>query len=112
MPWAGVIKDVVTVAIILQLVSHIRRWNYYQREGVTGKRTCQNVRIDNSPSLETQAQEQESNPDPGSPQAAGPMDCGTARPHFFGIKPLQADAKNDGPCSETGQADEILHQVE
>ncbi|KAJ9074576.1 hypothetical protein DSO57_1005026 [Entomophthora muscae] len=36
------------------------------------------IRIDNSPPLETQAQEQESNPDPGSPRAAGPMDRRTA----------------------------------
>ncbi|KAJ9066552.1 hypothetical protein DSO57_1008489 [Entomophthora muscae] len=59
------------------------------------------VRIDNSPPLETQAQERESNPKPGFPWAAGPMDRGTACPHFSGVKPMQADAEDDGPPSET-----------
>ncbi|KAJ9057570.1 hypothetical protein DSO57_1021389 [Entomophthora muscae] len=59
------------------------------------------VRIDNSPPLEPQAQEQESNPEPGFPQAAGPMDRGTTRPHFSGVKPPQADGEDDGPPSET-----------
>ncbi|KAJ9088496.1 hypothetical protein DSO57_1022495 [Entomophthora muscae] len=31
----------------------------------------------------------------------GPMDCGTACPHFSGVKPPQADAEDDGPPSET-----------
>ncbi|KAJ9051180.1 hypothetical protein DSO57_1007021 [Entomophthora muscae] len=57
--------------------------------------------IDNSPPLETQAQERESNPEPGFPRAAGPMDCGTARPHFSGVEPPQADAEDDGSPSET-----------
>ncbi|KAJ9074652.1 hypothetical protein DSO57_1004109 [Entomophthora muscae] len=68
----------------------------------------QSDRIDNSPPLKPQAQEQELNPEPGSPQAAGPMDRGTACLHFSGIKPPQADAKNDDPCSETDQAKEII----
>ncbi|KAJ9070624.1 hypothetical protein DSO57_1006038 [Entomophthora muscae] len=59
------------------------------------------VRIENSPPLETQAQEQESNLEPGFPQATGPMDRRTARLHFSGVKPLQADAEDDGPPSET-----------
>ncbi|KAJ9080784.1 hypothetical protein DSO57_1021331 [Entomophthora muscae] len=66
------------------------------------------VRIDNSPPPKPQAQEQESNLEPGSPQAAGLMDCGTACPHFSGVKPLQADAEDDGPSSETDQAKEII----
>ncbi|KAJ9062217.1 hypothetical protein DSO57_1013083 [Entomophthora muscae] len=66
------------------------------------------ARIDNSPPLEPQAQEWESNLEPGSPRAAGPMDCWTACLHFSGIKPLQADAKDDGPCSEADQAKEII----
>ncbi|KAJ9051373.1 hypothetical protein DSO57_1005081 [Entomophthora muscae] len=65
-------------------------------------------RIDNYSSLETQAQEQESNPDPGSPWAARPVDCRTACPRFSGIEPPQADTKNVGPCSETGQNKEII----
>ncbi|KAJ9078722.1 hypothetical protein DSO57_1003582 [Entomophthora muscae] len=67
-------------------------------------------RIDNSSSLETQAQERESNPDPGPPWAAGPVDFRTDRPHFSGINPLQADTKNVGPCSEIGQTKEIIAQ--
>ncbi|KAJ9068528.1 hypothetical protein DSO57_1027789 [Entomophthora muscae] len=59
------------------------------------------VRIDNSPPLEPQAQERESNPELGFPQAAGLMDRGTTRPHFSGVEPPQADAEDDGPPSET-----------
>ncbi|KAJ9081943.1 hypothetical protein DSO57_1009647 [Entomophthora muscae] len=62
------------------------------------------VRIDNYPPLEPQAQERESNPEPGFPQADRPIDCGTARLHFSGVKPPQADAEDDGPSSETDQA--------
>ncbi|KAJ9075772.1 hypothetical protein DSO57_1032507 [Entomophthora muscae] len=64
--------------------------------------------IDNSLSLETWTQEQESNPDPRPPWSAGPVDQRTARPRFAGIKPLQADTKNVGPCSEIGQNKEII----
>ncbi|KAJ9077447.1 hypothetical protein DSO57_1016751 [Entomophthora muscae] len=66
------------------------------------------VRIDNSPPLEPQAQEQESNPEPGFPQAARPMDRRTARPYFSGVEPLQADTEDDGLSSETDQAKEII----
>ncbi|KAJ9082849.1 M-phase phosphoprotein 8 [Entomophthora muscae] len=66
------------------------------------------VRIDNSSPLEPPAQEQDLNPELGSPQAAGPMDLRTARLHFSGIKPLQADAEDDGPCSETDHTKEII----
>ncbi|KAJ9052643.1 hypothetical protein DSO57_1032255 [Entomophthora muscae] len=66
------------------------------------------VRIDNSPPLEPQAQERESNLEPGFPRAARPMDCRTAHLHFSGVEPLQADAEDDGPSSETDQAKEII----
>ncbi|KAJ9061328.1 hypothetical protein DSO57_1021787 [Entomophthora muscae] len=66
------------------------------------------VRIDNSSSLETRAQELELNPNPGPPRVAGPVDHRTARLRFSGINPLQADTKNVGPCSETGQTKEII----
>ncbi|KAJ9063459.1 hypothetical protein DSO57_1000049 [Entomophthora muscae] len=66
------------------------------------------VRIDNSSSLETQAQEQESNLNPGFLQATRPVDRRTARLCFSGIKPLQADTENVGPCSKTGQTKEII----
>ncbi|KAJ9061681.1 hypothetical protein DSO57_1018241 [Entomophthora muscae] len=65
------------------------------------KQAKPNVRIDNSPPLETQAQEQELNPEPGFPWAVGPMDRRTTRPHFSGVEPPQADAEDDGPPSET-----------
>ncbi|KAJ9065379.1 hypothetical protein DSO57_1020232 [Entomophthora muscae] len=55
------------------------------------------VRIDNFPPLELQAQERESNPEPGFPWAAGPEDRETNHPHFSGIKPLQADVEEDNP---------------
>ncbi|KAJ9086634.1 hypothetical protein DSO57_1001916 [Entomophthora muscae] len=66
------------------------------------------VRIDSSSSLETWAREQELNPDPRSPWAAGPVDQRTAHLRFSGIESLQAEAKNVGPCSETGQTKEII----
>ncbi|KAJ9063524.1 hypothetical protein DSO57_1000102 [Entomophthora muscae] len=66
------------------------------------------VRIDNSSSLETRAQEQKSNPDPGFLWATGPVDRRTARPRFSGIEPTQADTKNVGPCNETSQTKEII----
>ncbi|KAJ9073291.1 hypothetical protein DSO57_1039816 [Entomophthora muscae] len=66
------------------------------------------VRIDNSSPLETRAQEQESNPDPGLLWAAGPVDCRTACLRFFGIKPSQADTENVDPCSKKNQTKEII----
>ncbi|KAJ9082337.1 hypothetical protein DSO57_1005479 [Entomophthora muscae] len=66
------------------------------------------VRIDNFSSLETQAQEQESNPDPGFLQAARPVDSRTACLRLSGIEPPQADTKNVGPCSKTSQTKEII----
>ncbi|KAJ9087351.1 hypothetical protein DSO57_1034248 [Entomophthora muscae] len=48
--------------------------------------------IDNSFPLETQAQEWDSNPDPGFLQAASPMDQGPACPRFPETEPLQAEA--------------------
>ncbi|KAJ9054170.1 hypothetical protein DSO57_1017474 [Entomophthora muscae] len=55
------------------------------------------VRIDNFSPLELQAQEQESNPEPGFPRAAGLEDHETNHPHFSGIEPLQAEVKEDIP---------------
>ncbi|KAJ9060479.1 hypothetical protein DSO57_1030590 [Entomophthora muscae] len=66
------------------------------------------VRIENSSSLETRAWEQELNPDPRSPWVAGPVDQRTAHLRFSGLEPPQAEAKNVGPCSETGQTKEII----
>ncbi|KAJ9060324.1 hypothetical protein DSO57_1031923 [Entomophthora muscae] len=66
------------------------------------------IRIDNFPPLELQAQERESNLEPGFPRAAGPEDCKTNRPHFSGIKPLQADVEEDDPLRKVDQAKEII----
>ncbi|KAJ9078464.1 M-phase phosphoprotein 8 [Entomophthora muscae] len=66
------------------------------------------IRIDNSFSLETQAQEQESNPEPGFLWAAGPVDCRTTCLHFSGIEPPQADTKCIDTCSKKSQTKEII----
>ncbi|KAJ9049539.1 hypothetical protein DSO57_1023451 [Entomophthora muscae] len=50
------------------------------------------VRIDNSLPRETRAQGWDSNPEPTSLRAAGPMDQGPPCLCFFGIKPLKAEA--------------------
>ncbi|KAJ9080014.1 hypothetical protein DSO57_1029543 [Entomophthora muscae] len=63
------------------------------------------VRIVNSSSLETRAQEWESNPDPLRPPGlwtAGPP------AHVFLESTPQADTENIGLCSETGQNKEII----
>ncbi|KAJ9050232.1 hypothetical protein DSO57_1016376, partial [Entomophthora muscae] len=65
-----------------------------------------NVRIDNSPPLEPQAQGQESIPEPGFPQAAGPVDRETACLHFSGFEPPQADVEEDDPPRKVYQANE------
>ncbi|KAJ9056729.1 hypothetical protein DSO57_1029994 [Entomophthora muscae] len=81
---------------------------YVLRRGTDTQQEILTVRIDNSSPLETQAQEQESNPVPGFPRAAGPVDCGTACLYFSGIELPQADTKNDGPCGKTGQTKETI----
>ncbi|KAJ9048342.1 hypothetical protein DSO57_1035973 [Entomophthora muscae] len=64
------------------------------------------VRTDNFPPLEPQAQEQESNPEPGSPRAARPEDRETTHLHFSGIEPPQADIEEDDPPGKVDQAEE------
>ncbi|KAJ9073834.1 hypothetical protein DSO57_1012370 [Entomophthora muscae] len=68
------------------------------------------IRIVNFSSLETRAQEQESNPNSGplDPWATRPVDRSTACLRLSGIKPPQADTKNVSPCSETSQTKEII----
>ncbi|KAJ9066123.1 hypothetical protein DSO57_1012757, partial [Entomophthora muscae] len=63
-------------------------------EKLGGSKPFKAVRIDNSSSLETQAWEQESNPNPRFPWAAGPVDQRTTHLCFSGIEPPQAEAKN------------------
>ncbi|KAJ9075788.1 hypothetical protein DSO57_1032314 [Entomophthora muscae] len=87
----------------IQLYLNKKNW-----EGGSLGEEGNDVRIDNSPPLEPQAQERELNLELGIPWAAGPMNCGTACPHFSGVKPPQADAEDDGPSSETDQAEEII----
>ncbi|KAJ9088927.1 hypothetical protein DSO57_1018037 [Entomophthora muscae] len=65
-------------------------------------------KIVKSSSLENWAREQELNPNPGSPQAAGPVDRRTAHLRILGTNPPQADTKNAGPYNETGQTKEII----
>ncbi|KAJ9048762.1 hypothetical protein DSO57_1031519 [Entomophthora muscae] len=57
-----------------------------QKGGLSGEEG-DGVRIDNSSSLETRAREQELNPNPGPPQATGPVDCRTVRLRLSGIEP-------------------------
>ncbi|KAJ9066233.1 hypothetical protein DSO57_1011562 [Entomophthora muscae] len=71
-----------------------------QKEGDPGEEG-DDVKIDNSSPLETQAWEQDSNPGPGSLQAAGPMDCWAAHLCFLGIKPLQAEAPVNSQSQNT-----------
>ncbi|KAJ9071678.1 hypothetical protein DSO57_1034548 [Entomophthora muscae] len=82
------------------LKGHLRVFSYWS--DLLG----QSVRIDNFPPLEPQAQERELNPEPGLPQAAGPEDCETDRPHFSGIKPPQTDVEGDNPPRKVDQAKE------
>ncbi|KAJ9060734.1 hypothetical protein DSO57_1027780 [Entomophthora muscae] len=66
-----------------------------------------NVRIDYSSSLETQAWEQDLNPNPRFPQAAGPMDQRASCLCSPEVKSLQADTKNVGSYGKTGQTKKI-----
>ncbi|KAJ9078036.1 hypothetical protein DSO57_1010856, partial [Entomophthora muscae] len=66
------------------------------------------VKIDNSSPPETQAQERDSNPGPGSLRAAGPMDCWAARPCFLGIEPLQAEAHVNSRSQNTNTRPTIV----
>ncbi|KAJ9080789.1 hypothetical protein DSO57_1021194 [Entomophthora muscae] len=91
-----------TILLILQL------WYYCLQNKSTKKNQLWTPKIDTSSSLGTWAWEQELNPNPRFPWAARPVDQRTARQHFSGIEPPQAEAENIGPCSETGQTKEII----
>ncbi|KAJ9090405.1 hypothetical protein DSO57_1002717 [Entomophthora muscae] len=58
------------------------------QERGTGPRPSPIVKIDYSSPLETQAQERDLNPGPGSLQATGPMDCWATR-IFWGLNPCK-----------------------
>ncbi|KAJ9051936.1 hypothetical protein DSO57_1039142 [Entomophthora muscae] len=66
------------------------------------------VRIDNYSSLETRAQELESNPKPRFLWAAKPGDCGTAHLHFPGVEPPQAETKHIDPQGRKSQTKGII----
>ncbi|KAJ9067108.1 M-phase phosphoprotein 8 [Entomophthora muscae] len=70
------------------------------------------VRIDNSSSLETWAWEQESNPDPGSPQATRPLDHRTARLCFLGINPHKLIPRMMAHAMKQAKARKLLNQME
>ncbi|KAJ9055753.1 hypothetical protein DSO57_1000612 [Entomophthora muscae] len=59
----------------------------YKVQNIFSNTVLGNIRIDNSSSLETQAWEQELNPEPGFLWAARPVDRRTAHPRFPGIEP-------------------------
>ncbi|KAJ9082688.1 hypothetical protein DSO57_1002205 [Entomophthora muscae] len=63
------------------------------------------VKFDNSSPLETQAQEQDLNPDPGSPRACGPRGC---PPVFFGVKPQQAEAPAKPQSQDTSTSSTMM----
>ncbi|KAJ9068276.1 hypothetical protein DSO57_1030360 [Entomophthora muscae] len=66
------------------------------------------VRIDTSSLLETRAQEQKSNPDPGSLWAAGLVDRRTACLRFSEIESPQTDVEKVDPCGKKSQNKEII----
>ncbi|KAJ9067577.1 hypothetical protein DSO57_1037761 [Entomophthora muscae] len=66
------------------------------------------VRIDNSFPLEIWAQGRDPNPDPEFPWAASPKDQGAACTCFPEVKPMQAEANNDGPDDEVSQIKGII----
>ncbi|KAJ9076643.1 hypothetical protein DSO57_1024191 [Entomophthora muscae] len=77
------------------------------KEGLLGKEG-DGVRIDNSFTLETQAQGQDSNLDPESLRAAGPENQEATCLRFPGVEPPQSEAKNDSPSDEASQTKEII----
>ncbi|KAJ9068974.1 hypothetical protein DSO57_1023184 [Entomophthora muscae] len=66
------------------------------------------VRIENSLTLETWAKGQDYTPELKCLQAARPGDQGAACPRFPRVKPLQAEAKNDGVNGEATQTKGII----
>ncbi|KAJ9089428.1 hypothetical protein DSO57_1013176 [Entomophthora muscae] len=75
-----------------------------QKEGSPGEEG-DDVNIDNSFPLETQAQEQDLNPDPGSPRLLGLWTAGTC---FFGINPLQAEAPTKPQSQNTSTSSTMV----
>ncbi|KAJ9054644.1 M-phase phosphoprotein 8 [Entomophthora muscae] len=78
-----------------------------QKEGDPGEEG-DDVNIDNSSPLETQARELDSNPGPGSLWAARSMDRWASHPCFFGIKPLQAEAPVNSQSQNTNTSPTIV----
>ncbi|KAJ9062467.1 hypothetical protein DSO57_1010490 [Entomophthora muscae] len=65
------------------------------------------IRIDNSFPLKTQDQERNLNPDPENLWASSPEEQGATCLRFLGIKPPQAEAKNDYSKGKASQTKEI-----
>ncbi|KAJ9075068.1 M-phase phosphoprotein 8 [Entomophthora muscae] len=87
--WKGYLLEESTWELLSNLINAQEAVQLYlnkknQKGGLLGEEG-NGVRIVNSSSLENWAQEQESNPDPGSP---GSVDCRTVCPRFLGINPL------------------------
>ncbi|KAJ9072911.1 hypothetical protein DSO57_1022240 [Entomophthora muscae] len=97
------LRNLINAQEAIQLYLNKKNW-----EGGSSGKEGDDVRIDNFSPLELQAQERESNPEPGFPQAAGPEDRKTNRSHFSGIEPLQADVEEDNPPRKVDQAEEII----
>ncbi|KAJ9085480.1 hypothetical protein DSO57_1013526 [Entomophthora muscae] len=70
------------------------------------------VRIDNSSSLETRAQEQGSNPKPGILRAAGPVDHRTACLCFLGLSPHKLIPRMLTHAVKRAKPKKSLHQME
>ncbi|KAJ9060615.1 hypothetical protein DSO57_1028981 [Entomophthora muscae] len=70
------------------------------------------IRIVNSSSLETRTREQESNPNPGPPWTAGPVDCRTARPHFWESTPHKLIPRMLAHAMKQAKPRKLLHQME
>ncbi|KAJ9058828.1 hypothetical protein DSO57_1008357 [Entomophthora muscae] len=79
--------------------------HYICSQAIRGLFFC--LRIDNSLPLEALAQGRDSNPDPESLQATGPMNQGAACLRFPEVKPPQTEAKNDGLNGKASQTKEI-----
>ncbi|KAJ9083620.1 hypothetical protein DSO57_1032876 [Entomophthora muscae] len=109
--WAGALENRTSHSIVCpsNVSDHIIvKVSIWTNKGPELNWSIAPVRIDNSSSLKTWAQEQESNPDPGFPRAARPVDCRTTHLRCSGIEPPQADTKNVDPCSKKSQTKEII----
>ncbi|KAJ9085111.1 hypothetical protein DSO57_1017111 [Entomophthora muscae] len=90
----------LTIKIIIYLLNIFPHLQQGQPSRSSSSQSEGSGRIENSFPLETWAQGSDLNPEPESLRAAFP--------HFPGVKPLQAEAKNDGPNDEASQTKGII----